>query len=290
MLEPLVSVVIPCYNHEKFVQDCIQSVINQSYGNIELIIIDDGSKDCSKEKVESMLNKCEDRFSRFKFYSRPNKGLSATLNEALEWCKGDYFSIIASDDQMLPHKIEYQVNYLQSNSKVVACFGNVKLIDDNNKVIKVENHPKRTYDFNEIFLNKHHINASTQMIRMNVIHNVGGYKNGITIEDLYMWLKLAAVGQLYSDKEVLSLYRLHGDNSIKKIDFIYKGCLDVLAEYNTHILYLNAVKKLFWVYASNIAVINKRESLAYLFNVLKCSPQDIFSKNFLRFMRNFLLR
>ena len=94
---PLVSVVIPCYNHEKFVQDCIQSVIDQTYPNIELIIIDDGSKDGSVEKIQEMIVACEQRFTRFEFRHRQNKGLSATLNEALEWCNGVYLSAIASD-------------------------------------------------------------------------------------------------------------------------------------------------------------------------------------------------
>ncbi|EPK1752121.1 glycosyltransferase family 2 protein, partial [Acinetobacter baumannii] len=94
---PLVSIVIPCYNHVDYVQDCIQSIIDQTYQNIELIIIDDGSKDESVLKINEMLKKCENRFSRFEFRHRPNKGLSATLNEALEWCQGEYFATLASD-------------------------------------------------------------------------------------------------------------------------------------------------------------------------------------------------
>ncbi|MGA6331370.1 glycosyltransferase family 2 protein, partial [Acinetobacter baumannii] len=104
--QPLVSIVIPCYNHANFVQDCIQSVIAQTYQNIELIIIDDGSKDGSVEKIQEFIGECEKRFVRFEFRNRPNKGLSATLNEALEWCQGEYFSAIASDDMMLNDKIE----------------------------------------------------------------------------------------------------------------------------------------------------------------------------------------
>ncbi len=115
--KPLVSVVIPCYNHENFVQDSIQSVIDQTYQNIELIIIDDGSKDGSVEKIQEMIPACQERFVRFEFRHRPNKGLSATLNEALEWCEGEYYSPIASDDIILdlflviPHSVHPYLLY-----------------------------------------------------------------------------------------------------------------------------------------------------------------------------------
>ncbi len=80
---PLVSVIIPCYNHEKYIQDSIQSIIEQTYSNIELIVIDDGSKDKSVEKIQDMLPACKQRFEHVYFTTRPNKGLCATLNEAL---------------------------------------------------------------------------------------------------------------------------------------------------------------------------------------------------------------
>lgn len=143
MSKPLVSVVIPCYNHERYVQDCILSVINQSYTNIEVIIIDDGSNDSSVIKIKEMVERCEDRFVNFEFRHRPNVGLSSTLNEALEWCKGDYFCTLASDDQILEDKISYQVDYLNNHSNTVAIFGNVNLIDNDNKYIKSENFPSR---------------------------------------------------------------------------------------------------------------------------------------------------
>ena len=130
--QPLVSVVIACYNHERFVQDSIQSVIDQTYQNIELIIIDDGSKDGSVKKIQEMIPTCKERFFRFEFRYRPNKGLSATLNEALVWCQGEYYSPIASDDMMLPQKIEKQINFLLKShkNKIVGIFSGYHLIDE----------------------------------------------------------------------------------------------------------------------------------------------------------------
>ena len=150
--QPLVSIVIPCYNHENFVQDCIQSVIEQTYENIELIIIDDGSKDNSVLKIQEMLEKCQNRFKQFEFRYRPNKGLSETLNESLEWCQGKYYSVLASDDQMFDNKTALQVAYLEKNKDCVGCFGGYQLIDENNIVTAYSKKDEKSYSFNEIFL------------------------------------------------------------------------------------------------------------------------------------------
>ena len=125
---PLVSVVIPCFNHENFVQQTIQSVIDQDYKNIELIIIDDGSKDSSVEKIKSLVSVCVNRFDKFYFIHRINKGLCETLNEAIEICSGEYLCCIASDDIILNDKISYQVKYLENNSSSIGVFGGVEVI------------------------------------------------------------------------------------------------------------------------------------------------------------------
>lgn len=110
-MNPLVTIVIPSYNHSKYVINSIQSIIDQDYDNIELLVIDDGSTDNSVEVISNFIecNKISDRFYRFKFIHRENKGLCATLNEGLKWSNGLYFSPFASDDIALPYKISYLV-------------------------------------------------------------------------------------------------------------------------------------------------------------------------------------
>src|SRR5690554_1049527 len=106
---PLVSVIVPCYNHEKYVKECIESIIDQDYKNLELIIIDDGSQDRSSEVIKAMTTACEARFVRFSFRSRENRGLCATLNEAVEWAEGEFLSPLASDDVLFPEKVSRQI-------------------------------------------------------------------------------------------------------------------------------------------------------------------------------------
>ena len=191
---------------------------------------------------------------------------------------------------MVKNKTEIQVDFLESNFNVMAMFGNVHLINDKNEIIKTENYSAKFYDFDTIFLNKHHINACTQMIRSKALRDVGGYKSGITIEDLYMWLKLSQYGEIYVDKQVFSNYRLHDDNSIKKGEFIYKGCLDVVSEYYYHPLFFRAIKKIIWTYAISLALNDRNKSKKFLKNIILSNSMDIFSKDFIRYIRNYYFR
>ena len=89
---PLVTAVIPVYNHEKYVVESIRSILNQTYQNIELIVINDGSKDRSHQMILPLVEECRQRFVRFEYINRENIGLTATLNQALAWATGDYLS------------------------------------------------------------------------------------------------------------------------------------------------------------------------------------------------------
>lgn len=245
--QPLVSIIIPCYNHERYVQDCIQSVIDQTYSNIELIIIDDGSKDNSIQVIESLIKECQSRFIRFEFRSRPNKGLSATLNEALEWIRGKYVASIASDDLIMPNKLSKQVSFLENNNEFVAVFGGTVLIDDNSKTVGRVLPPRRSYSFKDIILNKHNLPAPTQLIRMSAMKQTGGYKEGLLIEDWYMWLKLSSLGEIFCDEEAVSFYRKHSTNTSSDLEKMHQGRIEVLEYFRDNSLYDEALKQIYWV-------------------------------------------
>ena len=259
---PLVSVVIPCYNHENFVQDSIQSVIDQTYQNIELIIIDDCSKDGSVEKIQEMIPACKERFVRFEFRSRPNKGLSATLNEALEWCEGEYYSAIASDDIMLPEKTKLQVEFLKENKNISAVFGGIELIDNNNVKISERVKQSKQYSFKNIILHQHDLPAPTQMIRLKTLKEMGGYDRNIIIEDWYIWLKLSSYNDLYYIDKLLCKYRQHETNISKDLEKMHKGRVDVLDHYKNSIYYNKAYKKIKWINKVE-SILNENHSKAF---------------------------
>lgn len=290
--QPLVSIVIPCYNHEKFVQECIQSVIDQSYQNIELIIIDDGSKDNSVVKIKEMISDCERRFVRFEFRHRVNKGLSATLNEAIDWAGGKYFSAIASDDQLLPYKITKQIKIFSSSKEknLAAVFGGVILIDDNGYEISTNQLPNKYYDFENILLHNCSFYAATQLMDIELIRRVGKYNPNILVEDWYMWLKLSEVGKIYCSDDIYVKYRWHSGNATKNYELIFRENLKTLNQYKNHVNYQKAYYKLLWVYLNSMASIDKKRSLIELFKLLFKDPIQIPNLNLLRFIRNLLLR
>lgn len=226
----LVTIAIPCYNHEVIVQDSIRSVINQTYKNIEFIIIDDGSTDQSVNKIKEMLIECEQRFTRFEFRDRPNKGLCNTLNEALEWAQGDYFCVIASDDQMLPEKTSLQISSFKSDT--VGVFGGVNIINNKNQILSSRVREYSETGFEDILLNKHDLPASSQMFKTDILRQVGGYNPNVKVEDWDLLLRMSKLNKkMVYIPQLLINYRKHDSNISSDNTFMYTEMIKILDQY-----------------------------------------------------------
>lgn len=238
---PLVSVIIPCYNHAEYVQECIQSVIDQDYANIELIIIDDGSKDSSILKIEEMLVVCEERFVRFEFRYRANQGLCATLNEALEWCEGLYTASVASDDVWMEHKTSKQVQYLNQNLNCIGVFGGIIFINQLGQRVNDSVRSSEKYTFDDIFLHNHFLPAPTSLCRTVKLKQYK-YDPNLKIEDWDMWLKLTSEdGTLDYIADNYAFYRRHDSNLSKNLDIMHRGRLEIIEQYHAHMKYKEAI-------------------------------------------------
>ncbi|MBM7454926.1 alpha-1,3-rhamnosyltransferase [Oceanisphaera litoralis] len=252
---PLVSVVIPCYNHEGYVQETIKSVIEQDYENIELIIIDDGSKDNSITKIQKMVPQCEKRFARFEFRHRPNKGLCATLNEALEWCEGEYFSAIASDDILNVKKVSELMKTFSDclDDKVVGVFGGMELIDDcGNKV--GEKKQVFTHNFKSLIYHERIPFAPAALLKTKRVKEVGGYDPSIAIEDWFMWLKLTESGDLLVSKDILVVnYRVHDESMSRNVKKMHSERMKIIKRFEYSIHYEKAVRNIAFMGAKSIA-------------------------------------
>lgn len=286
---PLVSVVIPCYNHAEFVQETIQSVIDQDYENIELIIIDDGSKDNSVEVIKEMIPACEARFKRFEFRYRPNKGLCSTLNEAIKWCCGKYIGCIASDDILVEDKTSYQVKYLEGNPSCIGVFGEVEVFDKE-CLSKVRLRRAKKNNFNDIFTNKHHLPAPTQLLRLDAVKNVGGYREDLIIEDWSMWLFLTENGgTLDYVRKVFAKYRRHDGNLSSRFEVMAEGRRQILTLFKNKKNYNKAKAMALMVHAHDVQTVDKVLANKEVVNIIVGYPTVILSSSFLRFLLKSIL-
>ena len=128
MSEPLVSVVIPLFNKEDYIETTLNSVANQSYRNIELVIIDDSSTDSSVEKASFHLVQFKERFKNITIESRKNTGQAGARNDGIRLSKGEFVAFLDADDIWHPKKIELQVKFLANNPKTDLVFCNYIMV------------------------------------------------------------------------------------------------------------------------------------------------------------------
>ncbi|MBQ4531282.1 MAG: glycosyltransferase [Lachnospiraceae bacterium] len=220
MKQPLVSVVMPSYNHREFVGRAIESVLAQTYKNFEFIIADDGSTDDSPELIKQ-YDDCRIKFIRFE----QNSAFGA-YEYGLELAQGDYIATIASDDMWDETLLEKYVEFLENNSDYGCCFCQPKIIDEKDNIIenserydefKAENKTKEEW-FRQLFLQGNCICAPSMCIRKSVYDKVGIFRFQYRqIQDYEYWLRMVQVSNLYIYPEKLIKYRVHDEGNNKNI-------------------------------------------------------------------------
>ncbi len=204
--------VIPCFNHEQFIQQAIESILEQTYNNIELLIINDGSKDNSILKIREMAPKCLSRLTRFEFIDRDNKGLSETLNEGLNWAKGKYFSPLASDDYYHRDKVFEQVKLLEKQENNKYCVTKAYVVSDTNRILEVDTELYNKgldgeISFSDIFLFKTHLPV-TGLYETDFLKNIlGGFDSKLSAEDYDLNLRIAQINEIEVVPKYLYYYR-----------------------------------------------------------------------------------
>ncbi|GLZ86129.1 alpha-1,3-rhamnosyltransferase WapR [Metapseudomonas resinovorans] len=232
---PLVSVIIASYNHAPYIEASILSVLGQSYPNIELLVVDDGSRDDSVSRIQALQ-----AIHGFDFQSQANQGLSRTLNEAIARAKGSLIAPFGSDDIMLPDRIAKQVAYLADKPDVGICAGDIQTIDADGKPSgKPRELPLRRLDFEDVFLDrKPGAPAPTLLFRREALERVGGFEPDVRLEDLMIELKVTHAGYFIDILgEPLALYRVHDTNTYKNYRFMVDNVLKTYARFSDHPAY-----------------------------------------------------
>jgi len=208
---PLVSVVIPSYNHLEYVEIAIRSVTSQTYSNIELIVVDDGSTDGSIDKI-SALNEIHS----FTFYSQENRGLSKTLNDAISKCSGEYVAILASDDYYHINKIEEQMKVILKTKNSEFCYVKTREFDSESGA-SIREFPNSNFEgcvLNRIFFRQPYC-AGTILFSKKLYNDVGGFDESLKYEDWDFSIRCAAKTKFCRVDKVLFFYRSHASNVTK---------------------------------------------------------------------------
>ena len=209
---PLVTVIIPAYNHEVYVSEAINSVLCQSYPNIELIIVNDGSID----KTGEIAFELAEAFG-FRYLSQENQGVMSAIRNALAYASGEFVAFLASDDIYTTSRIEDAVRFFKLQStKVKAIYGSALIIDGNSKCVgKFNDLYPPPYGGNkhcQLVLNNW-INAASVTYRREFLSSIP-LPPEIRIEDWYFLLQATLYGEIRHYDKMCAMYRIHGRNAI----------------------------------------------------------------------------
>ena len=220
---PAVTVIAVCYNHERFVIECLESIKRQTFTDFELIVVDDKSSDGSVGVISDWL---EHNLPGARFFPhQTNIGLCKTLNEALAIANGEYIGLIATDDAWLPDKLERQVARLQVLPESVALvFSDAEQMDEQGVTLPktfIEAHrplggPVGADMFSQL-ADGNFIPAMATLIRRTALLSVGGYDEALTYEDYDMWLRLADQYQLEYLPGLVARYRIVATSMVRTL-------------------------------------------------------------------------
>ena len=213
MPENKVSVIVAVYNGASFIKDTLSSILQQTYKNLEIIIVDDASTDNSRDVISSFID------TRIKtVFLEINRHVCYAINKGLSVASGDYIAFCGHDDLWKIEKIEKQITFLQENEEYGACFSCADIINENNEICNAK-YPDLSQRFlaysyvgleliRKMFFNGNHLCAPSALIRKTALNETGGFRYGLVqLQDYDLWLRLLAKSLVYIIPETLTLYR-----------------------------------------------------------------------------------
>jgi glycosyltransferase involved in cell wall biosynthesis len=185
----MISIIIPTYNRMTYLFRAIESVLYQTYIDWELIIIDDGSTDKTKEHVLELIK----INNKVRYVKTPNRGVSAARNLGINISKGKFIAFLDSDDEWLPNKMQIQMDFLQSNPNLLLVHGEEIWIRNGKRVNQKNIHKKGGGDIFSQCLDLCAISPSTVLIKKELFKEVGFFREDFPVcEDYDLWLRIAA--------------------------------------------------------------------------------------------------
>lgn len=207
---PLVTVLLPCYNGELYIEEAVRSMMNQTYSNLEILIIDDFSSDNSNAILTRLA--AEDNRIRL-VRNEKNLKLIKTLNKGLDLANGIYIARMDADDISLPERIEKQMNFMLSNPEVDLCGTNYIMIDGEGIEMGASDYPLTNSEMKLNILFSSPLAHPTVIFKRDFIRDIGKYREDfLNAEDYELWIRVAINGVMANIEDKLLLYRWHGNN------------------------------------------------------------------------------
>ncbi|MBL4649070.1 MAG: glycosyltransferase [Aureispira sp.] len=245
--QPLVSIIALSYNHAIYLEETLDSIVNQSYKNIQLIIRDDCSSDNSVEVIKKWIKK--NKVDCIFHFQEKNQGICKGLNEALKDVKGTYYQAISCDDVLLPEKTAIQVALLEQNPNLAFIHSNGNSIDENSTIVerlnqKVVREDGVTEDFFKDLLFYNGVLAPSVLVRKSMLPEAPVYDESLSFEDWDLWLNLSLKHDVYYLNEPLVQYRVLSTSMMRSAEIrkrIEKDSIKVLKQYLGHRLDCDAI-------------------------------------------------
>lgn len=255
MEQPMVSVCLLTYNHEKFIGDCLKSLLNQTYKNIELIILNNHSEDKTNKVIQEYLPLLYEKFKKvFYFINSKNMGLVKGCNFLVKKARGNYIKLFSGDDILMPNYLTKTVNFLENNRQFILCHTNMFYINENNRyetclpkhsaVVKRKfaPPPNQKQQFIRLLM-QNYISAPSVLIRIEAYKKYGFYDENIGIEDYEFWIRmsqsesfgyldLCLVGYRRTEN---SMSNCNSKNGKSKLKFLFKENKKILDKYRIHL-------------------------------------------------------
>lgn len=233
---PLASIIIPAYNAKQYISETVQSVLNQTHTNWELIIIDDGSIDNTLEIIEAFAK----TDSRIKYLTKHNSGVSDTRNKGLSMAKGEFISFLDADDIWNKENLEEKIKFIKKNDIDVA-YSNCEKIDSNsnslNNILTGTDSPLLS---DILLLRGNYITAPSGIVlKKSVLDKIGGFDTNLSNNaDQELWIRILSNNfKIKLIKNVLWKYRVHNNNMSSNIALLEKDSIYIFNKSKSNKLY-----------------------------------------------------
>jgi len=282
MNKPLVIVITPVYNCEKYIDETIRSVLKQDYENIDYLVIDDGSTDKSLDII-SHYSYC------LNLMARANKGEQATVNDGLRMVTGKYFFIVNADDPLLPGCVSTMVDFMESHEDILCAYPDWDMIDESGNLkmqMKV-----RDYDFEWMVSHHTWLPSVGSIFRSSVIQSVGYRDETLRwLGDGDYWLRIGLAGKMAHVPQTLATWRYRdGQASGAKSSDRAKEHIRVIDKFYrmpNNYLWCCKDEAICWSYLVAASVTDSRkEVLSYLWEAFKSYPGLVTSLQFWDILR-----